>query len=172
MFSVCPHLRGEGGTPARSRWGGTCPGYTPGQVRTERYPSQGTPAWGTPPPRPGHNGVGVYPSQGAPAQGTPRPGQDGGYPSQGGARLGYPPSSQVRTRYPLVGVPPGTGQHMEYLISGVRYASCVHARGLSCLFHNFTNCIMKSRRVLISTNLHFGIFSYFFPECVYFFPDK
>ena len=42
------------------------------------------------------------------------PGQDGGVP-QG--------------TYP----PPGTGQHMKYFIRCGRYASCVHAGGLSCL---------------------------------------
>ena len=31
--------------------------------------------------------------------------------------------------------PPGTGHHMEYLIRSSRYASCVHAGGLSCLFY-------------------------------------
>ena len=70
--------------------------------------------------------------------GVPQPGLTGGYPNQG-----YPPgrdgapSGQVRmVGYPppppVAGVPPRTGQHMEYFTSGGRYASCVHAGGLSC----------------------------------------
>ena len=72
--------------------------------------------------------------------GTPARSDGGGeYPSQvqqGGtpARSAYP--SQVRTGVPQQGYSgtpsPGTGQHMEYLISGGRYASCVHAEGLFC----------------------------------------
>ena len=56
---------------------------------------------------------------------------------------GVPPCShQVRTWGTLVwdvvppvssdGVPPRIGQQMQYLICGGRYASCVHAGGLSC----------------------------------------
>ena len=112
--------------------GGGYLGY-PGQVRTG---VEGT--WAT--PRPGQDRGGGYlgypqarSGQGVPRvppgarsgwEGThdtpPRPGQDGGY-------LRYPPS-QVR-----MGGYPGTGQHMEYLISGGQYASCIHAGGLSCL---------------------------------------
>ena len=56
-----------------------------------------------------------------------------GVPCRGGTQLGYPPS-QVRTG----GVPcwggGGTqlGQQKEYSLHGRRYASCVHAGGLSC----------------------------------------
>ena len=60
-----------------------------------------------------------------PARGVPQPGdtrlgtQDrGGYPARGCTHPGYPP--------PAV-------QQMEYLICRGRYASCVHAWGLSCL---------------------------------------
>ena len=54
---------------------------------------------------------GVVPWSGTP---PPRPGQDGG-----GTQL---------------------GQHREYLLHGGRYASCVHAGGLSCsvYFHSFS----------------------------------
>ena len=49
--------------------------------------------------------------------GTPQPGQDIGYP-----RWGTPWQDGV----------PGGGQQMKYLIRRGRYASCVHAGGLSC----------------------------------------
>ena len=41
----------------------------------------------------------------------------------------------------LAGVGGGTelGQHREYLLHGGRYASCVHAGGLSCSIATFTN---------------------------------
>ena len=56
------------------------------------------------------------------------------------ARDGVPPSPrQVRTwsGVPCPGMgypprPPGIGQQMESLLRGERYASCVHAGGLSC----------------------------------------
>ena len=72
-----------------------------------------------------------------------------GYPA-GGTQVGYPPS-QVRMGVPYQGypgrVPPGQvrtggvpcqggtqlGQQKEYSLHGGRYASCVHAGGLSCL---------------------------------------
>ena len=142
MFSVCPHLVGGGGYPD--------------QVQREGYPRQ---VWPT-------GGGGTHPRY------TPQPGQDGD-PSQGGAHLQYPPPwpghdwgctpvrghpsgvplGQVKmgvtpARGHLPGVPPpppGTGQHMEYLISGGRYASCVHTGGLSCLFvfARHLNCLTK-----------------------------
>ena len=68
----------------------------------------------------------------------PQPGRDGRTPARG-CLPGVPPPNQVGTGVPQPGgcppgVPPlpGTGLHMEYLISGGRYASCVHAGGLSC----------------------------------------
>ena len=102
-------------------------------------------------------GGGGYPSQVQPrGGGSPaRSGREGGFPQPGGACSGVPPSNQVRMGgacpwvppgqvrmggwggYP--GYPPGTGQHMEYLISGGRYASCVHAGGLSCINHWLCN---------------------------------
>ena len=45
----------------------------------------------------------------------PKPGEDEGNP---------PPAWDV--------IPPGIGQLMEYLIRRGRYASCIHAGGLSC----------------------------------------
>ena len=71
----------------------------------------------------------------------------------GDTQVRYPPS-QVRTGstlaggVPRSGTPPGRvppqpgqdgggtqlGQHREYFLHGGRYASCVHAGGLSCLF--------------------------------------
>ena len=47
---------------------------------------------------------------------------DGGYPLVQGW-MGVPPSR---------GYPPWTGQQMEYLTRRGRFASCVHAGGLSC----------------------------------------
>ena len=85
--------------------------------------------------------------------GVPCPSAAGGVPQPGSARGVFQPGPAGR--YPCWGVPqpgeptqgtpppsrgtPGTGQHMEYLISGGRYASCVHARGLSC-FKSF-DCV-------------------------------
>ena len=81
--------------------------------------------------------------------GVPWPGQDRKYPNQ--VRMGYPlsrygvPPSPTRDGVPhsqgwgtlparmgLPPPPPRLGQQMEYLIRGGRYASCVHAGGLSC----------------------------------------
>ena len=63
-------------------------------------------------------------------------GAAGGYPGGGGSTLagGYPGGG-----YPAWGgtLPGGggtqVGQHREYLLHGGRYASCVHAGGLSCI---------------------------------------
>ena len=47
----------------------------------------------------------------------------GGYPAREGTLLeGYPTLGGTQL-----------GQHREYLLHGGRYASCVHAGGLSCL---------------------------------------
>ena len=86
-------------------------------------------------------GGGEVPCQVQVGEGT-LPGPAGGVPCQGG---GYP--ARVRGWVPCQGVPcwggtlpggtlPGggtqLGQHREYLLHGGRYASCVHAGGLSC----------------------------------------
>ena len=128
----------RGGTPVRytPRGGFWVPprGEVSGQVHPPRgYPGQvppgggpGTPPGGTPVRYPPWGGLG-----------TP-----GGYPSQVHPRGGFwvPP----RGRYPVRYTPPGgsrypprggtqVGQQKEYSLHGGRYASCVHAGGLSCL---------------------------------------
>ena len=90
--------------------GGTLPGGGGTQV-------------GKPPLRPGHNGGGgggTLPG-GYPGRVPPRPGQD-----RGG--VGYPAGGGRGTQL---------GQHREYLLHGGRYASCVHAGGLSCYYKIF-----------------------------------
>ena len=63
-----------------------------------------------------------------------------GPPHQG---MGYPPtrdgvhSQGWDTPQPGMGYPPGIGQQREYLLRGGRYASCVHAGGLSCYLYCF-----------------------------------
>ena len=99
-------------------WGGT---WTPGGYLT------GYPPGGVPGPRGGTQ--------------TPRgyltryPLGGGGTRTRGGDLTGYPPGGGVP------GPPRGgtqLGQHSEYLLHSGRYASCVHAGGLSCLnyFYN------------------------------------
>ena len=118
-----PHLRG---TPSDQVWMGYPPrpgmGYPLdlgwGTLWTwDRVPPQ---TWDQVPPGPGTG----YP---LPSPGTrypPRPGT--GYPPRPGT--GYPPG-------PGTGYPP---QHSEeHLIRDGRYASCVHAGGLSCCKKNF-----------------------------------
>ena len=92
-----------GGYPARSSWGGTLPG---GQ-----YPAWGVPCWG-----------------GTLVRYPPWPGQEGGGATlPGGTLVRYPPSQD------RMGGGTQVGQQKEYSIHGGRYASCVHAGGLSCL---------------------------------------
>ena len=60
-----------------------------------------------------------------PGWGTPQPGEDGG-------------TRGCSTPHPRMRYPPGwgtlrLGQQREYLLCRGRYASCVHAGGLSCL---------------------------------------
>ena len=138
-------MEGVPHTPARSDWG--CPRGVPHPWpgRDREYP-------------PARSGQGV-PQPGASTQGTPLARSGWGYPSQGTTCLGYPTLGLVRTGgapawgclpgvspqpgqdrtvpqprgcLPRVPHPLGIGQHMEYLMSGGRYASCVHAGGLSC----------------------------------------
>ena len=73
---------------------------------------------------------GEYPSQGVPKYPLARSGPRGVPQLRRVPR--YPPI-QVRSRgTPSRGGGGYPGQHMEYLISGSRYVSCVHAGGLSC----------------------------------------
>ena len=112
--------------------GGTRPGPGGGGTLLGGYPARGIPCWGylgRVPPRPG------------PDRGVPWPGPDGGVPWQG------TPPARSRWGVPWQGTPPqqgtppprswwrGTlvGQQKEYLLHGGRYASCIHAGGLSCL---------------------------------------
>ena len=62
--------------------------------------------------------MGGYPARGYPA---------GGYPGRVHPPAGYPPA---RAR---MGGGTQLGQQKEYSLHGGRYASCVHAGGLSCL---------------------------------------
>ena len=157
MTSVCPSIhpsvcpQGGGGYPypimlcnisqnAMRQWrggtrtppGGTRSGTPPGGYLGQVPPRGGVPGSGTPP-------------GGVPGSGNP-PG--GGYPGQvpppggGGTRLRYPPPGGVPRSgtppggYPGQVTPPGggtrVGQQKEYSLHGGRYASCVHAGGLSC----------------------------------------
>ena len=104
-------------------WGGTLPGPAGGGGTL----LGGVPYWGVP-------CLGGYPAGGYPARVPPQPGQDGRVPCQvGGTQVGYPPGR----------VPPWPGQdwggtqlgQQEYSLHGRRYASCVHAGGLSCMWY-------------------------------------
>ena len=115
-FPEC-HGAAGGGTLAKGDpgWGGTLEGvpWLGGTL------VGGDPGWGGTlegVPWLGGTLVGGYPGRGYP----------GGYPGRGGTLAGG---------YPGWG---GTqlGQHREYLLHGGRYASCVHAGGLSCSFQN------------------------------------
>ena len=98
-----------------------------------------------------------YPPGGT-QSGTPRGGYLTGYPPGGGVPDRVPPRGGYLTRYPPRGgvpdrVPPrgGTqvGQQKEYSLHGGRYASCVHAGGLSCCKFDFTEtqrCIEKKEQ--------------------------
>ena len=141
------------------------------------YRSPGTP------PRGGYQSPGPGPPQGGvPGSGTP-PG--GGTkvrvppPGGGGTRVRYPPpGGGTRVRYPprggcrSPGTPPGgggyltrVGQQKEYSLHGGRYASCVHAGGLSCWWSFHTcNTIVRAyklyyvlciRNILLSMSLKY-----------------
>ena len=83
-----------------------------------------------------HNALQHYPECHGAARGVPSQVQPGGYPAGGYPALGSTlPGGQGGT---LLGRGTQLGQHREYLLHGGRYASCVHAGGLSCslLFEN------------------------------------
>ena len=155
-----PHPRsGQGGTPSQVWPGGTpyqvwLGGYPiPGLDRGYPIPGLAPPArsgggphprsdWGVYPPRPTMIGWGTLPSR--PSMGYP-PSQtwDGVPPITG---WGTPPSSLDGVPQPSMdGVPPPPPQHSEHLLRGGRYASCVHAGGLSCLW-----CVYNNRQRLMA----------------------
>ena len=117
----------------------------PGGVPRSGYPPPGggTEVWVTPPPPGGVPRSGYPPWGGTEVRVPPGGGGGGGgyrgpgYPPGGVPRSGYPPGGVPRSGYPPGG---GTrvGQQKEYSLHGGRYASCVHAGGLSCLNLNFT----------------------------------
>ena len=111
-------------------WGVPHPGLDGGGY--PRYPPTSRPSWGTPfkmgyPPPSRHD------------QGTPHLGM--GYSCDLGCIPHHqdlagvpPPTLGWGTPLPDLGwgTPPWTEQHSEHLLRGGRYASCVHAGGLSC----------------------------------------
>ena len=103
-FPEC-HGAAEGGYPSRSSRGG---GYPARSSQGGGVPCQGVP-WGV--PCQGGTLAGGYPA--------------GGYPARGDTQVGYPPGQVRRGGTQL-------GQQKEYSLHGGRYASCVHAGGLSC----------------------------------------
>ena len=122
------HRGGEGGS-----------GYPPPGGVPDRVPPRGGYLTGYPPggvwippggvwvPPPG--GRSGYPPGGVPGQ-VPPPGGSG-YPPPGGTQTpGYPPGGVTWPGTPRGGTQ--LGQHSEYLLHSGRYASCVHAGGLSC----------------------------------------
>ena len=76
-------------------------------------------------------------------------GYPGGVPCQGGPCWG---GTQVGTPPARSGWGGGTqlGQHREYLLHGGRYASCVHAGGLSCFLNSFLSFSSRQSQVLWS----------------------
>ena len=119
----------------------------------------GTPCWG-------------YPTFGTPqsdlAGDTPVGGTAcWGNPFQGVPHLRYPPSdlaggtspwvpkSDLTGGYPLPRGVPHFGKQMEYLIRRGRYASCIHAGGLSM----FSHLSVRSREKGVPTYLVVGPFS-------------
>ena len=178
MGSTQPGSARGGRYPARSGWG---------------VPCQGVPRKGNPLARSGWRGtqVGYPPSQdrGYPGRVPPWPGQDGGtqvgyplagYPQarMGGTQVGTPQQGtpgpgrgDYPERVPLAGHPPGQvrmggtqlGNQKEYSLHGGRYASCVHAGGLSCfaIFHESEGCEMSIQDLRDVTRpfLRFVLFS-------------
>ena len=146
------HRGGRGG-PVRYPPGGTEVRVPPpGGVTQTSVPPGGYPDFGTPPGGPG----------------TPRGGTQTSVPPPGGVRVPPPPprgGGGTRVRYPpqggyrSPGTPPGgyltrVGQQKEYSLHGGRYASCVHAGGLSCynckLFNNSSNQSLTEFVVIFS----------------------
>ena len=120
------------------------PGPPQGVPRSGTPPEWGVPGSDTPP-----GGYPVrYPPGGTQVRHPPRGGYLGQVPPLGGTRSGTPPGGYPG-QVPPRGVPRpprgGTrvGQQKEYSLHGGRYASCVHAGGLSCyhlLMRVSSNC--------------------------------
>ena len=124
-------------------WGGYRGPGTPRGTKVRVTPPGG-PRFGYPPG--GYWGPGPPPGGGGGVlrSGYPRGGYQGlGTPPGGVLRFGYPPPrgywglGTPPGGYRGLGTPPGggtrVGQQKEYSLHGGRYASCVHAGGLSCL---------------------------------------
>ena len=113
LCNISQNAMGQlGGYPARSSRRGTLPGPAGGVPWPGGVPCQVQP--------------GGYPGRGVPWL--------GGYPGWGGTLArGYPGWGGTLARgATLAGGGTQLGQHREYLLHGGRYASCVHAGGLSC----------------------------------------
>ena len=114
-FPECHGVDTVGGVPSQVQWGvpsweGTLLGDTLLGCTLPGVPCQGIPCWGV--PCLGGYSAGGYPAGGYPVRVPPRPGQGGTLP--GGTQV---------------------GQQKEYSLHGGQYGSCVHAGGLSCLWH-------------------------------------
>ena len=177
-FPECHGAAGGGGTlpgpagggyPARSSWGGGVPCRgVPCHVQLGGYPARSSQRGALL----GGTLLGGYPVRGVPYQGIScwgvtllghtLPGHTlpGRYPAMavpcwGGTQVGMVPP-------PTRSGPGGTqlGQHREFLLHGGRYASCVHAGGLSCcniLNTHWTNIksplnILKCLRIVLWIN--------------------
>ena len=118
-----------GGYPVRYPPGGLPGSGTPRGGTRVRYPPGGTrvryPPWGGTRLRYLGGGTRVrYPPGGTRVR----------YPPGGVPGSGTPPGGGTQLRYPPPGGGTRVGQQKEYSLHGGRYASCVHAGGLSCLF--------------------------------------
>ena len=127
-----------GGVPCQIRMGVPCwgVGTQVGRVLPSRIPPGRVPPGRVPWARSGQGYPGRVPPSRVP------PGKDGGYPCRVPPCQGNPPGRVPPGRVPPSRVSPwarsgcrgGTqlGQQKEYSLHGGRYASCVHAGGLSC----------------------------------------
>ena len=138
------------GTPP----GGGVPrsGYPPGGYWGPGTPPGGYWGPGTPPPR-GGTEVRVPPPGGGTEVRVPPTGGGGGtevrVPPRGGYRgPGTPPGGVPRSGYPPGGGGTRVGQQKEYSLHGGRYASCVHAGGLSCWTWNDMDSTFSQNQLL------------------------
>ena len=90
-----------------------------------------------------------------PGGGVPWP---GGVPWRGGSTLAR--GGTLAGGAPWPGGGTQLGQHREYLLHGGRYASCVHAGGLSCLIHIFRSKINQNLVIygLLNSSAHPHVF--------------